>query len=245
MPRNPTSSSDYGLDHPDVAHYLLESLPEPGLLCDEQGRVRAWNQRVLTAFGLSGNGLFGLGLPALFQGTQSEKLARELELTRSIGMGEVSLPFQIPDGPSLRFTFYLMDLGHDTGDWILVTVTLAESPSEETAGPARALLSQPPYGLLVLHTYWISYANPAGSELLGYNDPFALTGLPLSELVYDPDRARMGDLLNRALHQKNPQDHLHLCDTNGSALDMEISLTLLGGNRSPTLQVSFGPSPKT
>lgn len=245
MPRNTPRSSGYGLGHPDVAQYLLESLPEPGLLCDEEGTVRAWSQRALTLFGLSGDGLCGLDLPALFQGPQSEQFARELARTRSIGMGETSLPFQIPDGPRLRLTFYLMDLGHEADDWILVTATLAELPSEETAGPARALLSQSPSGLLVLHTYWISYANPAGSELLGYNDPFALTGLPLSELVYEPDRARMGDLLDRALRQTNPQDRLRLYDTNGSAPDMEISLSLLGGTRSPTLQVSFGPSSKT
>lgn len=235
-----SDGAGYGLSNPNISHHFLESLPGPSLLCDERDAVRGWNQHALSALGLSVNHLFGRSLPEVFRGAQSEAFAAELKRARTRGMGEVTLPFQVPEGPSPRFTFRLMGLSEGQRNWVIVTATLAYA-TEEKDGSARALLDQHPYGLLVLHTYRVTYANPVSGRLLGFSDANALTGLPLSALVYDPDRALMGRLLDKVLRQKDPMDRLRLRDSQGEPLDMEICLTLLEGDKHPTIQVVFRP----
>ncbi len=240
MARYLSASAGYGLSNPRVSHHLLESMPGPSLLCDEQDNVRGWNQRALSALGLSAPHLYGRRLPEIFRGAQSEAFSRELGRARSQGMGEVTLPFQVPGGPIPRFTFRLLGLSDSHGKWVIVTATLAHATDEED-GSARTLLNQHPYGLLVLHTYRVTFANPVSGELLGFSDANALTGLPLSSLVYDPDRPQMGQLLDKALRQKDAQDRLRLRDSQGGPLDMEVCLSLLEGEKQPAIQVVFRP----
>jgi len=235
-----TSPSGFGLGDPRFSNHLLESLPGPSLLCDQSNAVRGWNQRALAALGLGVNELFGRPLPEVLRNTQGGEFARELQRARTQGMGEVTLPFQVPEGPSPRFTFRLMGLREDQQDWVIVTAVLAQGGDGDDRS-ALALLNRHPFGVLVMHTYRITYANPVSAELLDFPSAGALQGVPLSALVYHEDRGQMGYLLKRALTEVHPQDHIRFRSADGSPSDMEVSLTLLEGQQQPTIQAVFRP----
>ncbi len=224
---------------PPLPQQLAEALPGPALLCDGEGRVRAWNRAAQRATGYPPEEMLGLDPATLFRGGQRRAFEHQMRLARETGIGDLILPFQFPGGPSPEFRFHLLRLGEGHDGWIALVAGLARgAQARREAGTFGNLVNDHPDGLLVLRAQAITYANPAAAELLGFPEPEAVNGLSLAYLVFREDRPAMGRLLARAARDERPEARIRLLDAERQPHPVSVRLALIEGRGSrPTIQM--------
>ncbi|HKB76936.1 MAG TPA: PAS domain S-box protein, partial [Myxococcales bacterium] len=118
----------------------------------------------------------------------------------------------------------------------------AAAPTREPLAPGedrfRALVEQSIAGIYVVQDGRVVYANPTFCEILGYDpEDFAHGGVPLEQLVFEPDWPLVRENVRRRLAGEVQSMHytFHARRKDGSPVDVEVhgARTDLGGT--PTI----------
>jgi diguanylate cyclase (GGDEF)-like protein/PAS domain S-box-containing protein len=117
----------------------------------------------------------------------------------------------------------------------------AESALQESQQQFRALVESLPVGMIVHQKKTVVYANPAAAAILGYASLQELIGQDIMQLTHPDDR----DSSSERIHQREMQDEappsveMQLLKRDGTAIDVQITGTLIQYAGQPAIQASF------